>query len=106
MGHSRAYVGSRRFLSADGGILRVVWMTQRLKEALRMEIEAAAAAGHPDFWARSPVRMMRVEEEEVLGVPDLSRASGAGVGAAVLRCSEAPARAHALAHPIDCRSAG
>ncbi len=67
MGHSRAYVGSRRFLSADGGILRVVWMTRRLKEALRTEIEAAAvAAGHPDFWDKIASEDDAVEEEEVL----------------------------------------
>ena len=67
VGHSRLYVGSHKFLSADGGILRVVWMPRRLKESLREEIAAAAAAaGHPDLWDQIATEDDSVEEEEVM----------------------------------------
>lgn len=66
VGHSRSYVGSRKFLSADGGILRVVWMSRRLKESLREQIATAgAAAGQPDLWEKIATEDDAVEEEEV-----------------------------------------
>lgn len=34
MGIGRLYIVSRKFISADGGIKRIVWMTKELKEAL------------------------------------------------------------------------
>jgi acetyl-CoA synthase len=42
VGHSRRYIVSRKFISADGGMARVVWMPKKLKEALRQEIETRA----------------------------------------------------------------
>jgi acetyl-CoA synthase len=50
MGIGKAYISSRKFLSANGGIRRVVWMPKWLKEQIE-----------PDFRATS----------EALGVPDL-----------------------------------
>jgi len=35
MGHGRHYITSKKFLYADGGISRVVWMPRELKEALK-----------------------------------------------------------------------
>ncbi|NLE74019.1 MAG: CO dehydrogenase/CO-methylating acetyl-CoA synthase complex subunit beta [Actinobacteria bacterium] len=67
LAHSRLYVGSPRFLSGDGGILRLVWMPRYLKESLRAEIEAAAVAvGHPDLWEKIATEDDAVEEEEVM----------------------------------------
>jgi len=34
MGIGRLYIVSRKFISADGGVRRIVWMTKELKEAL------------------------------------------------------------------------
>ncbi|HHX87503.1 MAG TPA: CO dehydrogenase/CO-methylating acetyl-CoA synthase complex subunit beta, partial [Firmicutes bacterium] len=34
MGHGRAYVLSRKFIRADGGLARLVWMPRELKESL------------------------------------------------------------------------
>lgn len=35
IGHSKIYIGSKKFISADGGILRLTWMPKGLKEQLR-----------------------------------------------------------------------
>jgi len=42
MGHSRRYIVSRKFISGDGGIGRIVWMPRRLKDELRDELAARA----------------------------------------------------------------
>ena len=42
MGHSRRYIVSRKFISGDGGVARIVWMPRKLKEELRGELAARA----------------------------------------------------------------
>ena len=42
MGIGRNFIVSRKFLSGDGGIKRVVWMTKNLKESLREEFDKRA----------------------------------------------------------------
>jgi acetyl-CoA synthase len=39
IGHSKHYIGSRKFISAEGGLLRVTWMPKVLKEEIRPLIE-------------------------------------------------------------------
>ena len=39
VGHSKLYIGSKKFVSAEGGILRLVWMPKNLKEMLREKID-------------------------------------------------------------------
>ncbi len=34
IGHSKLYIGSRKFISAEGGAKRIVWMNRELKEEL------------------------------------------------------------------------
>jgi acetyl-CoA synthase len=43
IGHSKQYVGSEKFISAEGGIRRLVWMHKSLKEELADVINARAA---------------------------------------------------------------
>jgi len=38
VGHSKTYIASRKFVSADGGLKRLVWMPSRLKEELREKL--------------------------------------------------------------------
>jgi len=67
IGHSRLYVGSKKFISAEGGVARLVWMPRRLKEELRSVIEQAAQdAGYPDLCDRIATEEDAVEEEEVM----------------------------------------
>lgn len=42
MGIGKAYFGSRKFIKADGGLARLVWMPKSLKESLRTILEERA----------------------------------------------------------------
>jgi acetyl-CoA synthase len=42
MGMGKSYLGSRKFVSADGGLGRIVWMPKALKDDLRPMLEEAA----------------------------------------------------------------
>ncbi len=50
IGAGRKYITSRKFISADGGFLRISWMPRELKECMREALEARARElGEPDF---------------------------------------------------------
>jgi acetyl-CoA synthase len=42
MGIGKQYLGSRKFISADGGLGRLVWMPKAIKEAMRPVLEERA----------------------------------------------------------------
>jgi acetyl-CoA synthase len=42
VGHSIHYITSRKFISGDGGIARIVWMPKHLKEEIREQLDARA----------------------------------------------------------------
>jgi acetyl-CoA synthase len=39
IGHSKHYIGSHKFISAEGGAKRIVWMNRALKEELTPMLE-------------------------------------------------------------------
>jgi acetyl-CoA synthase len=39
VGHSKLYIASKKFVSAEGGIFRLVWLPRALKEMLREKID-------------------------------------------------------------------
>ena len=50
MGVGKFYIISPKFISADGGLQRVVWMSKNLKDSMEFELRAAAERdGVPDF---------------------------------------------------------
>jgi acetyl-CoA synthase len=50
MGHGKYYLTSKKFLLAEGGFKRVVWMSSMLKEAMADELKAICEAeGDPDL---------------------------------------------------------
>ncbi len=50
MGHGKYYVTSKKFIHKEGGIKRVVWMSQNLKEEMAEELKAICEeAGEPDL---------------------------------------------------------
>ena len=50
MGIGKYYITSKKFISGDGGLKRVVWMSSILKESMAEELKAAAAReGDPDL---------------------------------------------------------
>jgi len=69
IGHSRFYIGSKKFISAEGGIRRIVWMPAVLKEDMRQVlIERANEAGlnGEEFLDKIADETKATSEEEVL----------------------------------------
>ncbi len=66
LGHSKFYMGSPKFIAADGGIKRLVWMPKELKEEIREVLEKAAErAGAPDLVDKIATEENGTEEAEV-----------------------------------------
>jgi len=67
VGHSKFYITSKKFLSAEGGLLRMVWMPKALKEEIRERFEERAEdLGVPDLLDRIADESVAITEEEVL----------------------------------------
>ena len=68
IGHSRLYIGSRKFIAAEGGIARVAWMPKRLKEELKDMLTARAkeAGLGENFTDKIADETVAQTEEEVL----------------------------------------
>jgi acetyl-CoA synthase len=68
MGHGRSYVLSKKFISADGGLARVVWMPKELKESLGEALRARAeeAGLGADFVDQIADETIGVAAEEIL----------------------------------------
>lgn len=65
LGVGRLYLGSKRFISAEGGIKRLVWMPKELKDDLREAIqERGEELGIPDL-------VDRIADETVGDTPDV-----------------------------------
>jgi acetyl-CoA synthase len=67
IGHSKRYVASGKFISAEGGAKRVVWMNRDLKEELAPELrKIGRGEGIENFWEMIADETVAVTEEEVL----------------------------------------
>jgi len=68
VGHSKQYIVSRKFISGDGGLGRVVWMPKRLKEELgdRLRERAKELGLGEDFPEKIADETVATTEEEVL----------------------------------------
>ena len=67
VGHSKLYILSKKFISADGGFVRIVWMPKCLKEELGEGFEARAKElGLDNFIDKVADESMAMTEEEVL----------------------------------------
>lgn len=66
LGHSKLYITSKKFLKAEGGLTRLVWMPKSLKEEIRERFEARAGEiGVPDLLDRIADETVATTEEEV-----------------------------------------
>ncbi len=64
IGIGRKYLLSKKFISGDGGFLRIVWMPKDLKEAMKEDLaKRAAEAGMPDF-------VSKIADETVAKTPE------------------------------------
>lgn len=67
IGHSKQYIGSLKFISADGGIQRIVWMDKALKEEMSpIIIERSKEEGIENFIDMIADESVAKTEEEVL----------------------------------------
>jgi len=69
IGHSKHYINSRKFIAAEGGIKRIVWMPTMLKEEIKNAIaERVKEIGltPEEFLAKIADETSAVTEEEVL----------------------------------------
>jgi len=63
----RLYLSSPKFLSADGGVKRLVWIPKQLKEGIRERFQKEAErVGEPDLIDKIPTEEDAMTEEEVL----------------------------------------
>jgi acetyl-CoA synthase len=69
IGHSKHYIGSKKFIAAEGGIRRIVWMPTMLKDEIKDTFIKRAnelGLGGEEFLARIADEKTTTTEEEVL----------------------------------------
>jgi acetyl-CoA synthase len=69
IGHSKHYINSKKFIAAEGGIQRIVWMPKMLKEEIRDAFAKRAeelGLGGEDFLSKIADESNATTEEEVL----------------------------------------
>ncbi|MFC1669717.1 acetyl-CoA decarbonylase/synthase complex subunit alpha/beta [Spirochaetota bacterium] len=67
LGHSKYYITSKKFISAEGGLKRLVWMPKQLKEEIRERFEKRAEEeGVPGLLDMIADETVASTEEEVL----------------------------------------
>ncbi len=69
IGIGKVYITSKKFISADGGFKRVVWMPKELKETLKEQLEKRVQdedIGDPDFISKIADEDVGTSEEEIL----------------------------------------
>jgi acetyl-CoA synthase len=67
VGHSKYNITQRKFITGDGGLLRMVWMPKSLKEEIRERlISRGEELGVPDLVDRIADETVGITEEEIL----------------------------------------
>lgn len=67
LGVGRLYITSKKFISAEGGLKRIVWMPKELKEALADKLKARSnEIGDPDFINKIADETGAVESAELM----------------------------------------
>jgi acetyl-CoA synthase len=67
LGVGRQYIYSKKFLTADGGLTRIVWMPKMLKDALEQQMRRRCEElGIPDFFDKIADETKAVTAEELL----------------------------------------
>ncbi len=67
VGHSKYYITSKKFILAEGGLKRMVWMPKSLKEEIKERfLTRAEELGIPDLLDRIADETVATTEEEVL----------------------------------------
>jgi acetyl-CoA synthase len=84
LGHSKRVVRSSKFISAEGGWRRIVWMNHSLREEMRPVLEALAAAeGLESFVDQIATEQDALSQEEVLAHLEVVGHPALGMGAMI-----------------------
>jgi acetyl-CoA synthase len=68
MGHGKFFIVSKKFIRADGGLKRIVWMSSFLKDSMAEELkEAAIREGDPDLVDKIADERVATSVDELLG---------------------------------------
>ena len=69
MGHGRHFISSKKFISAEGGVARIVWMPKELKDdvAVRLNKTAKELLGIDNFTDMIADETVTTDPEELLG---------------------------------------
>jgi len=67
VGHSKYYITQKKFIRADGGLFRMVWMPKRLKDEIMPRLlKISKELGDPDFPSKIADETVGTTEEEIL----------------------------------------
>lgn len=67
VGHSKFNITQRKFVSGDGGLLRIVWMPKMLKEEIKDRLlKRGEELGYPDLYEMIADDSVGTTEEEIL----------------------------------------
>jgi len=67
VGHGKFNITQRKFISGDGGLLRMVWMPKSLKEEIKERLDKRAEElGVPDLYDKIADETVGIDEESVL----------------------------------------
>lgn len=67
MGHGKRYVLSDKFISTEGGLRRLVWLSQNIKEEFAEELkQACERIGEPDLMDKIADGSIATTSEELL----------------------------------------
>ena len=67
VGHSKFNITQRKFITGDGGLLRMVWMPKILKEEIKDRlIKRGAELGYPNLYDMIADETVGITEEEIL----------------------------------------
>jgi len=66
VGHSKHYIGSKKFISAEGGLVRIAWMPKMLKEEIMPILERKGKELGIDFFTVIADEDVATTEEEVM----------------------------------------
>jgi acetyl-CoA synthase len=67
VGHSKQYICSKKFIMAEGGIKRLVWMPKKLKEDMRERLQKRGEEmGVPNFVDMIADETVGTTEDEIL----------------------------------------
>jgi acetyl-CoA synthase len=67
VGHSKHFIGSKKFIRAEGGIKRLVWMPKQLKEDMREKLnEQGKLLGIENIADKIADETVGITQEEIL----------------------------------------